>query len=91
MAIKFHQLIQQPALKITDQERLIDFYDVIADAVENNDLTIEGESTQTTVNELLTAVGVAGNGSDHAMIDWSLKQDDVLQEFIILWAEFYNS
>lgn len=91
MTIKFHQLIQQPVLKLTEQERLLDFYDVIADAVDNDDVNTEGESTPTTLNELLNVLGLHKAEHDLTMTDWSLKQDDVLQEFINLWADYYHS
>ena len=85
MAIKFSQLIQQPALKITARPVLRDLYDVVTDAIEHGDRHTEGELTQTTVNNLVETLGLDDKARDEdnaPMTDWSLRQDDELTELV---------
>ena len=94
MAIKFSQLIQQPALKITARPVLRDFYDVVTDAIEHGDLHTEGDSTQTTINELVEALGLDDKARDEGnipMTDWSLEQDDELTELVKEWSNHRRS
>ena len=80
MPIRFSELVKRDELKIKDRPALTKFYESIRDALIDGLLTREGETITIKLSNLVTV-----QRGDIELSDYSLKEDEHLEEFLQLY------